>query len=97
MSVRNRIKILECKSYQEVENKVNDFLAFNEDIAQLIAIDYRLEYNIVIIEYYVFAADGDNNNKNFNNEMFSSIYDLGVMSYTDTIKCWMKLCSFPPL
>lgn len=57
MTVRNRIKILECKSFEEVENKVNDFLAFDEDIEHVSRIEYKLEYNVVIVEYYVFGQE----------------------------------------
>lgn len=57
MPSRARIKILECKSFEEVEKKVNDFLAFNEDIEHVSRIEYKLEYNVVIVEYYVFGQE----------------------------------------
>ena len=60
MSVRARIKILKCSDFQDAEDKVNDFLAFNKEIQQLVNIDYRLEYNVVILEYNA----GINNNTN---------------------------------
>lgn len=63
MPVQNRIKILKCSSFEEVENKVNDFLAFDEHIGQLVGIDYRLEFNVVIIEYNVVMNGNNNNNK----------------------------------
>jgi hypothetical protein len=64
MSVKARIKILECKSFQEVENKVNDFLAFTKEIEYISRIVYQLEYNVVIIEYYcVCGSDYDNDSE----------------------------------
>lgn len=86
MSVRNRIKILNCRNFEEVENKVNDFLAFDENIAALAGIDYRLEYNVVIIEYYVIDHQNDHDDK----------MDLGHSSYgySSPFTNWMKLC-FP--
>ena len=59
MPVSNRIKILKCKSFEEAENKVNDFLAFDENITQLVQIDYRLEFNVVIIDYVINGEDKD--------------------------------------
>lgn len=53
MPVSSRIKIIKCDSIQEVEDKVNDFLAFDKNIVQLVNIEYRLEFNFVIIEYYI--------------------------------------------
>ena len=90
MSVRNRIKILNCRNFEEVENKVNDFLSFDENIAALAGIDYRLEYNVVIIEYYVI--DHQHHQKdNDDNKM-----DLEDYSYaTNPFTCWMRLCFFP--
>lgn len=58
MPSRARIKILECKSFEEVERKVNDFLAFSEDIEHVTRIVYQLEYNVVIVEYYVVGGGG---------------------------------------
>jgi hypothetical protein len=81
--VSNRIKIIKCDSYEDVENKVNDFLAFDKDIAHLIHIDYRLEFNFVIIEYYVMIED-NNNNREQNNKK-SSLDDLMF------INGWWKL------
>lgn len=63
MPVSSRIKILKCSSFEEVEQKVNDFLAFDEHIIHLAGIDYRLEFNVVIIEYDVMPPDS-NINKN---------------------------------
>ena len=80
MSVRARIKILECKSFQEVEDKVNDFLAFNKDIEHVARINYQLEYNVVIVEYIVFGEEGEeednDNNNNNKNEIVLAEYDL---------------------
>jgi hypothetical protein len=73
MPVQNRIKIIKCDSYEDVENKVNDFLAFDKDIAHLIHIDYRLEFNFVIIEYYVVI---ENDREEYNNNKKSSLDDL---------------------
>ena len=53
MPVSNRIKILKCNSFEEAESKVNDFLAFDQNITQLVQIDYRLEFNVVIIDYVI--------------------------------------------
>jgi hypothetical protein len=49
---RARIKILECKSFEEVEDKVNEFFASTKEIDYISRIVYQLEYNVVIIEYY---------------------------------------------
>jgi hypothetical protein len=65
-AVYNRIKILRVNNFEEVENKVNDFLENDCEIAHLVKIDYRLEYNVVIVEYYVFNRDNSNNNSNNN-------------------------------
>ena len=67
MPVSHRIKILKCCSFEEAEQKVNDFLAFDENIGHLVGIDYRLEFNIVIIEYIVRMNNNNNNIKNNNN------------------------------
>jgi hypothetical protein len=70
MSVcRARIKILECKSFEEVEDKVNEFFASTKEIDYISRIVYQLEYNVVIIEYYcvcggVGGYDDDDNNNN---------------------------------
>lgn len=53
MPVSSRVKILECRGFQEVEDKVNHFLECDKNIAQLVNIDYRLEFNIVIVEYNI--------------------------------------------
>lgn len=96
MSVRARIKILECKSFQEVEDKVNDFLAFNKDIEHVARINYQLEYNVVIVEYIVFGeeeggGEGDNNDNNNKNEIvLAEYYDL-----FNPFTYWMKLLYFP--
>ena len=68
MSVRARIKILKCTDFQDAEDKVNDFLAFNKEIQQLVNIDYRLEYNVVILEYNA----GVNNNMRLSTTSSSS-------------------------
>jgi hypothetical protein len=86
MPVSNRIKILKCCSFEEVENKVNDFLAFDEHIEQLVGIDYRLEFNVVIIEYYVMS---DRNDKNDNKMMMGS-GDYSYM-YNSPFTGWLKL------
>jgi alpha-D-ribose 1-methylphosphonate 5-phosphate C-P lyase len=98
MSVYNRIKILKVNSLEEVETKVNDFLAFDEHIAQLVHIDYMLESNFVIIEYYVMnnssSVDKDNNNNNNNNNN-KMVIGSGDYSYAYTpFTSWLKLC-FP--
>jgi hypothetical protein len=80
MPVSNRIKIIKCDSYEDVENKVNDFLAFDKDIIHLIHIDYRLEFNFVIIEYYV-VSERDNNNDSRLEMSYSNIFN----------DPWMKL------
>jgi hypothetical protein len=101
MPVSNRIKILKVNSLEEVETKVNDFLAFNEYIAQLVHIDYMLESNFVIIEYYVMHDQNDNNRDNNNNKMVMSM-GSGDYSYaytTNPFTSWLKLCfplSFQP-
>lgn len=53
MPVPSRIKIIQVNNLEEVETKVNEFLAFDNNIAHLVNIDYRLESNFVIIEYFV--------------------------------------------
>lgn len=86
--VSNRIKILKCCSFEEVEEKVNDFLAFNEHIAQLVGIDYRLEFNVVIIEYYIMNGDNDNDNNRDNKMMVGSAdYSYAYTPFTE----WLKL------
>lgn len=93
MPVKARIKILECKNFKEVENKVNDFLASDKDIAQLVGIDYRLEYSIVIVEYYVSCdcngngeENGENNNKKLDND-----YNMMSMFMTNPFAYWYRL------
>jgi hypothetical protein len=81
MPVQSRIKIIQVSSLEEVESKVNDFLAFDEHIQQLVHIDYRLESNFVIIEYYVMNPDRRDNN----NKKSSSLDDLMF------INGWWKL------
>lgn len=99
MPVSSRIKILECKSIEEVENKVNDFLAFDENIYQLIGIDYRLEFNIVIIEYNVMDDETNNRIRMMVKEELDDYSALSSYSYDSSnsnpfITLWLKLC-FP--
>ncbi len=93
MPVFNRIKIIKCCNFDEAETKVNDFLAFDKDIAGLVHIDYRLEYNVVIIEYYTFSPHQQyyNNNNNNNNEI--SKYNLLRIwdEYNKMICAWWGL------
>ena len=83
MSVRNRIKILEVQDYEEVEKKVNHFLSTDNDIAQLVNIDYKLEYKMVIIEYWVFDAGNNNNNNNLK-------IDYNYTNIANPFDSWMK-------
>lgn len=92
MPVSNRIKIIQVSSLEEVESKVNDFLAFDEHIAQLVHIDYRLESNFVIIEYYVMMDRQDIKNNNDNKMMIGS-GDYSYM-YSSPFTAWLRLC-FP--
>ena len=85
MSVKNRIKILEVQDYEEVEKKVNDFLSTDNDIAQLVNIDYKLEYKMVIIEYWVFDDSNNNNNNNLK-------IDYNYTNITNPFDSWMKYC-----
>ena len=85
MPVSSRIKILKCSSFEEVELKVNDFLAFDEHIIHLAGIDYRLEFNVVIIEYDVMSDRGDNDDRNDSRLDYSRSY-----AYT-AYNGWMKL------
>jgi hypothetical protein len=91
MPVHNRIKIIPVSSLEEVENKVNDFLAFDEHIAELVHIDYRLESNFVIIEYYVVnGGEEERDNRDSNNKL-----GWGDYSYDCTfMNPWLKL--WPP-
>jgi hypothetical protein len=89
LPVSNRIKIIKVNSLEEVEIKVNDFLAFNEHIAQLVHIDYMLESNFVIIEYYVMHDQ----NGNRDNKMVMGSGDYNYM-YTSPFNVWLRLC-FP--
>ncbi len=63
MPVQSRIKIIQVNSLDEVETKVNDFLAFDKNIAHLVNIDYRLESGFVIIEYFVMQKEEEKDNK----------------------------------
>src|SRR5215211_2415209 len=81
MPVSSRIKILKCSSFEEVEQKVNDFLAFDEHIIHLAGIDYRLEFNVVIIEYDVMP---DNINNNKNKMISSSIVEVEEEDYNNS-------------
>lgn len=93
MPVSNRIKIIKCASFEEAENKVNDFLAFDENITQLVQIDYRLEFNVVIIDYVINGEDDDHGGDHDSNNKMS----LGDLSYgynTSPLISWWKLC-FP--
>jgi hypothetical protein len=91
MSVYNRIKILKVNSLEEVETKLNDFLAFNEHIAQLVHIDYMLESNFVIIEYYIMHDQNDNKVDNKMMNVGSGDYSY---AYYSPFTSWLKLC-FP--
>jgi len=97
MPVSSRIKILKCSSFEEVEQKVNDFLAFDEHIIHLAGIDYRLEFNVVIIEYDVMPPA---NNINDNNKVSSQIvieeeeeYDSrrSMLDVGNMFNGWLKL------
>jgi hypothetical protein len=92
MPVSNRIKILKVNSLEEVESKVNDFLAFDEYIAQLVHIDYMLESNFVIIEYYIVMNDRDNNK--VDNKMMNVGSGDYSYAYYSPFTSWLKLC-FP--
>jgi len=88
MPVSSRIKILKCSSFEEVEQKVNDFLAFDEHIVHLAGIDYRLEFNVVIIEYDVMP---DNI---IDNKIVSGLEDYNSRSLLDVgnmFNGWFKL------
>ena len=87
MPVSNRIKIIKCSSFEEAENKVNDFLAFDQNITQLVQIDYRLEFNVVIIDYVINGEEDDYGD----NKM--SLGDLSY-EYSSPLISWWKLC-FP--
>jgi hypothetical protein len=95
MPVSNRIKIIQVNSLEEVENKVNDFLAFDEHIAQLVNINYVLESNFVIVEYYVMSDDNNNNNnKNRDNKIVMGSGDYSYYAYTP-MNPWFKLWMNP--
>jgi hypothetical protein len=66
MPVPSRIKIIQVNNLEEVESKVNDFLAFDKNIAHLVNIDYRLESNFVIIEYFVRSNQEEEKNRDYN-------------------------------
>ena len=95
MPVQTRIKILEVNNFEEVENKVNDFLAFDENIAQLIGIDYRLEYKIVIIQYYAIARY-DNDGSRIVNRSEDRQQGWGDYNYgcSGPLTWWLRFC-FP--
>lgn len=83
MPVSSRIKIIQVNSLDEVESKVNDFLAFDKNIAHLVNIDYRLESGFVIIEYFVMPQQQqreEEKNRDYNN--------------VSPITYWWELC-FP--
>ena len=100
--VANRVKILKCASFEEAESKVNDFLAFDQNITELVQIDYRLEFSVVIIDYVI------NNNNDIDNDdvvegkkiIMKSVDDnnnlVGDLSYvySGPLITWWKLC-FP--
>jgi hypothetical protein len=88
MSVRNRIRILEVDNYQDVENKVNDFLTNDPDVAQLVEIDYRLEYKIVIIEYYTFSGDDNGDDDDNNNQLSTMDISYVYTPYSNWMKLW---------
>lgn len=66
MSVRNRIKVITCKDFEEAETKVNDFLANDPDVEQLIGLQFMPEFNRVLIEY-IKCPDCSNNCENRDN------------------------------
>jgi hypothetical protein len=80
MPVPSRIKIIQVNNLEEVESKVNDFLAFDKNIAHLVNIDYRLESNFVIIEYFVRSKQIE--------EEKNRDYNISPITY------WWELC-FP--
>lgn len=93
--VSNRVKILKCGSFEEAESKVNDFLAFDQNITELIQIDYRLEFSVVIIDYVInnnvnVHVDDDEDNNN-NKKIGWGDYNY---SYSGPLTYWWKLC-FP--
>lgn len=69
MCVKNRIKVLSVRDFEDAERQVNRFLETSQDIGQLVAIDYRLEFNKVILEYYVLNNNDQNGNYNKNSFM----------------------------
>lgn len=83
MPVPNRIKIIQVSNFEDAENKINDFLAFNKDIVQLLGIEYKLEYNFVILDYIV--AD-PHHHEHTNNEKEESSYGCTPITW------WWKLC-----
>jgi hypothetical protein len=96
--VSNRIKILKVNSFEEAENKVNDFLAFDKDIAYLNHIDYRLEFNFVIIEYYVMIEEQENKNNNNNNNRPLSVMDISYAytPFNEWLKLYFPFCYYYP-
>jgi hypothetical protein len=92
MPVNNRIKILKCSSLDDAENQVNDFLAFDEKIAQLLRIEFQLEYNIVIIEYSLFNdINGDDDELSTG----GGYHYTTTRSFTNPYLDWMTFCCNP--
>lgn len=92
MPVPSRIKIIQVNSLDEVESKVNDFLAFDKNIVHLVNIDYRLESGFVIIEYFVMMQKEEKDDNN-NNNMWGCCWGDNTYS-VNPITYWWDLC-FP--
>lgn len=90
MPVQSRIKIIQVNNLEEVETKVNEFLAFDNNIAHLVNIDYRLESNFVIIEYFVMPPQQQQQKEESDNKMGwgDNIYSVSPLMV------WWDLC-FP--
>lgn len=97
MAVRARVKIIEVKSFEEVEKKVNDFLAFSEDIEHVARIVYQLEYNVVIVEYYVFAKEREGEREIILTEYDDDDYDVPITISTNPYLNWWLRFFFPNL
>ena len=100
MPVPSRIKIIRVNDLEEVENKVNDFLTRDKKIAQLANIDYRLESNFVIIEYFVMddklQQQLEQNNRDVQElkEISASLRRGNINNNDDNnpFTYWLKLC-----
>ena len=89
MPVPSRIKIIQVNNLDEVEKKVNEFLAFDDNIVHLVNIDYRLESNFVIIEYFVMPPSQQQQQKEEKDDNI-------LLCSSNPLIWWWELC-FPIL